>query len=94
MDAALLHMAYTRTVQNQKKEEFQARRSTPWFFVLVSILLGIPAAYLSWTSNAAAGWGVIPRIIFALFAFTFCVSYLVAHLLHKADLLAALRKTR
>jgi sterol desaturase/sphingolipid hydroxylase (fatty acid hydroxylase superfamily) len=92
MDAALLHLAYKRTVTPDKKEGFEVKDTQSWFLVLVSIFIGLPAAYLSWTSNAAAGWGVIPRIIFALFAFTFCVSYLVAHLLHKADLLAALRK--
>lgn len=64
------------------------------FFILYIIIwlsLGTLAAYLSWKSNSVAGWSTLPKSIFSLFAFFFCLSYLISHLIHKLDLLNLLR---
>lgn len=55
--------------------------------IFVSLLLGVAAVYLSWSSNSVIGWDPVFKIIFALFAFFNPVSYLISHLLHKVDLL-------
>jgi hypothetical protein len=60
--------------------------------VVFLILFGVPAAYLSWTSNTTVGWHWGFKLVFALFAFTFGLTYLVAHLLHKLDLLMLVRR--
>ena len=58
---------------------------------LWTLLFGVPAFVLSWTSNARAGWGWPARLAFGALAFLFGFLYLVVHLVNKLDLLLALK---
>ena len=62
--------------------------------VTLTFALGIPAAYLSWTSNALADWGVFFRFIFALVAFFYCVEYLLAYMVFRYDLVGTLQRVK
>ena len=65
------------------------------FFIILLLLLsllGIPAAYLSWTSNTVVGWNFAFKLLFAIVAFFNGLSYLLTHLICKLDLLHALNK--
>jgi hypothetical protein len=67
--------------------------STP-MMVLVFILylaLGIYAAKLSWYSNTKAGWSQGYKVLFAILAFMFPITYITAHVLFKLDLLSKIR---
>ena len=67
--------------------------STP-MMVLVFILylaLGVYAAKLSWYSNTKAGWSQGYKVLFAIFAFMFPITYITAHILFKLDLLKKLK---
>ena len=77
------------TVQESEPEQM----STPTM-VLVFILylvLGVYAAKLSWYSNTKAGWSQGYKVLFAIFAFMFPLTYITAHVLFKLDLLKKLK---
>jgi hypothetical protein len=54
--------------------------------LIIEILIGVWAAKLSWSSNELVQYSVVPRAIFAIFAFLFGVVYLLSYLLFKWDL--------
>ena len=58
---------------------------------VIGLALGIWAAMLSWEANALAGWGFVPKLIFALFSFLTSVSYLLTYLIYKLDLVMPLK---
>lgn len=62
--------------------------------LVLYILLGSLSAWLSWTSNTTLGWHPLFRVIFAIFAFIFSVTYVLSHIVFKLDILAALRLAR
>ena len=67
--------------------------STP-MMVLVFILylvIGIYAAKLSWYSNSKAGWSQGYKVLFAILAFMFPITYISAHILFKLDLLSRIK---
>ena len=55
------------------------------------LITGVPAAVLSWKSNTVAGWHWTAKALFALISFNAGLTYLVAHVLFKMDLLAVVR---
>lgn len=61
---------------------------------VLTIVLGIPAAYLSYTSNALVEWNGFWRAAFAVVAFFFCAEYLLVHALFKADAMRELRRLK
>jgi hypothetical protein len=58
---------------------------------VISVLLGVWAAVLSWEANALAGWALLPKLVFALGAFLVGFTYLVSYLVFKWDLVLALK---
>lgn len=61
-------------------------------FVVLYLAIMLWSASLSWMSNTIAGWGIMGKIVFALFAALFAISYLLTHLIHKYDLLLVIEK--
>jgi hypothetical protein len=62
-------------------------RPVDWLSLLVSVLLGIYAAYLSWTSNTELGIHVGVKAVYAFFAFLFGMIYLANYFFLKRDVL-------
>ena len=80
-------------VQQRSEDQQPEPMSTP-MMVLVFILylaLGVYAAKLSWYSNTKAGWSQGYKVLFAIFAFMFPITYITAHVLFKLDLLKKLK---
>ena len=78
-----------------KKDEIEEkdRLSTPLIMLmfLVYLILGFYAAKLSWYSNTKAGWSNGYKVLFAIFAFMFPITYITAHIIFKLDLLAKMK---
>ena len=55
------------------------------------LVLGIYAAKLSWYSNTKAGWPKGYKVLFAILAFMFPMTYISAHIIFKLDLLSKLK---
>lgn len=55
--------------------------------VVVEMIVGGFAAYLSWTSNGLIGWGTPAKVFFAACAFFSGVHYMLTHLVNKLDLI-------
>jgi hypothetical protein len=62
--------------------------------VVLVVVTGIPAAVLSWRSNARIGWNPAMRVLFSFFAFLMGIAYLINHLVHKLDLLRFIQGAR
>lgn len=58
-----------------------------------SIVFGIIAVWLSWKANTLAGWNVLAKLIFAIFAFLFGLVYVIIYLVCKLDLVNVIQKT-
>jgi hypothetical protein len=76
-----------------KEIEENERMSTPVVMLLfiVYLILGFYAARLSWYSNTKAGWSNGYKVLFAIFAFMFPITYITAHIIFKLDLLAKIK---
>ena len=78
-----------------KSEEIEQkeRLSTPLVMLIfiMYLILGVYAAKLSWYSNTKAGWNNGYKILFAIFAFMFPITYITAHIIFKLDLLAKIK---
>lgn len=48
---------------------------------VIGLLIGIYAAYLSWTCNTAKGVDTVGKVIYAIFAFIFGLFYLIYYAL-------------
>lgn len=94
----------TPHIKQQKKENYYGcdkseeieqkdRISTPLVMLIfvVYLILGIYAARLSWYSNTKAGWNNGYKILFSIFAFMFPITYIIAHIIFKLDLLAKIK---
>ncbi len=46
---------------------------------IVSVVIGLLAAYLSWTCNTAFGTGLVMKVIYALFAYLFGFLYIIIY---------------
>lgn len=95
LETLLLKKMYDK----QKREGFKDIdvKSAFWVpfliaLIILIVLCSIWAAYLSWKSNSMLGWGPVPKVIFAVFAFWAGVSYLLSHLIHKLDLLLRIER--
>lgn len=74
----------TTTSTTQSNTNTDSTRKISVFKVtmfLISLFIGIYAAMLSWRCNTALGMGVLPKAIFALFAFLFGLVYLILYLI-------------
>lgn len=54
------------------------------YLQLFSLLIGVFAAYLSWSCNTAKGIDTVPKVIYSLFAFFFGFLYLIYYALFRA----------
>lgn len=63
------------------------------FVFIIYLVLGIYSAKLSWNSNTKAGWQNGYKVLFAIIAFMFPVSYITAHVIFKLDLLQRIKRT-
>ena len=61
---------------------------------VMTVVFGIPAAYLSWTSNSLLEWNAGVKILCAAVAFFFGIEYMLAFAVLKADLIAELRRLK
>lgn len=75
--------------KNQEPEQL----STPMMILvfIIYLALGIYSAKLSWYSNTKAGWSQGYKVLFALLAFMFPITYISAHILFKLDLLSRIK---
>jgi len=80
---------------NNEDYERKERLSTPLVMLMfvIYLILGIYAAKLSWHSNTKAGWNNGYKVIFAIFAFMFPITYTTAHIIFKLDLLSKIKET-
>jgi membrane-anchored protein YejM (alkaline phosphatase superfamily) len=66
-----------------------------WTWLIIEIILGVVfgvfAVWLSWSSNSVAGYNIALKILFAIFAFLFGFLYIISHIMFKLDLLNALK---
>ena len=78
---------------DNKDVEQKERLSTPLVMLMfiVYLLLGFYAAKMSWYSNTRAGWSNGYKVLFAIFAFMFPITYITAHIIFKLDLLAKIK---
>jgi uncharacterized membrane protein len=85
-----------------KKESFKNDKNNDednalqlWILFILFIFMlpfSIVAVYYSWTSNSLIEWDNFSKFVFAFFAFFWPIIYLINHLLHKVDLLNAIRR--
>jgi hypothetical protein len=61
---------------------------------ILFLVLSLWAASLSWASNTLIGWGIFPKVIFAIFAFLSGIGYLFAHLIYKLDLIRYIKRVK
>jgi hypothetical protein len=94
MDAWLLKKAVSpsKQVERFSTESRKGAAATIVFCVAWTLLFGIPAAILSWTSNTVVGWHPCFKVVFALVALCNGLLSLLIHLIHKADLLSFIRR--
>ena len=58
-----------------------------WLLItLWTLLWGLPAAYLSWTSNTLVEWHIIFKVLFSIGAFFWGIAYLLGYLIFRLDL--------
>lgn len=87
-------MYYHQNRMVVNKPEAEPEPMSTQTMVLVFILylaLGVYAAKLSWYSNTKAGWSQGYKVLFAIFAFMFPVTYITSHVIFKLDLLKKLK---
>ena len=61
-------------------------------FLLFYISLGMYSAKLSWYSNTIVGWTVGYKVIFAIFAFMFPITYIIIYIIFKLDLITKINR--
>lgn len=62
------------------------------YALLYTVVLGVPAVYLSWSSNTKVGWHPVLKVPLALLSFLFAIAYIMNHIFFKLDILYALRR--
>ena len=79
--------------QDQNQIQNVEPMSMPMLMLIfvIYLALGIYAARLSWYSNTKAGWSNGYKVLFAIVAFMFPVTYITAHILFKLDLLSRIK---
>lgn len=80
-----------RDGEGRREASKGARALSVVWMAVWTLLFGVPAFVLSWTSNAQAGWHWSVRAVFGSLAFLFGFLYLLIHLIHKLDLVLAIR---
>lgn len=78
----------------RQREQIVEPMSTPLTILvfIIYLILGIYAARLSWYSNTKAGWSQGYKVLFAIIAFMFPITYITVHILFKVDLLSRISK--
>lgn len=61
---------------------------------ILTVVFGIPAAYLSWTTNAMLEWNVFFKVLFAIIAFFYGIEYILLYVIFKYDLVLELRRLK
>lgn len=56
-------------------------------YIVLWVVFGLIAVWLSWSSNSVAGYNALLKILFAIFAFLFAGTYIIFHIICKLDLL-------
>ena len=83
--------------RNDKRYRRDRKRKRKWSLAAwiiwgtLSLLFGVFAVWLSWSSNSVAGYNIALKILFAIFAFLFGFFYIISHIMFKLDLLNALK---
>lgn len=72
--------------------KLQRREVAQIWSMILSVLLGAWAFYLSWTCNTALGYHVAVRAVFGVTAFVFGLTYLLLYVLLRYDTCRALMK--
>jgi hypothetical protein len=98
MDAIFLYKKFTSPVSSaasikEKFANFEITRKDFIAYVVIALVFGIPAAWLSYDSNSILGWNPFFKIIFAMIAFVFSLDYMLNHLVHKWDMLNYIRSS-
>lgn len=83
MDAFLLG-TYIQRKRTEGTETFSDGSDKKWdtFEIIssvISFLIGVFAAYLSWSCNTIQGYNIFPKIVFAFFAWIFGLFYLILY---------------
>lgn len=60
--------------------------------VIISLLVGLFALYLSWSCNTALGYHIVLKIIFGFFAFLFGLVYIVLYIILRIDTCAKIMR--
>jgi hypothetical protein len=78
---SLWKMANKQTKKEKEKEKFSDASDTTIAVIanLISLALGVGAAYLSWQCNTAADVPTAQKVLFAFFAFLFGFLYLILY---------------
>lgn len=88
MDAFLLG-TYLRRKRTEGTEPFGdgsngTRNTLQTVSFLVSLVIGLFGAYLSWSCNTIQGYNVFLKIVFAFFAWFFGLLYLILYALFRS----------
>jgi len=88
MDTFFTSYLYRKYQDGKKKESFVEVDSTvssgSIAAIILPILLGIVAVFLSWSCNSQSNMGTGLKIVYAVFAFLFGGLYLIFYLLFRA----------
>lgn len=83
MSATPIYSAYVYVKERVQKKDTFDDKSTSFSIIgtIVSVAIGVLAAYLSWDCNTKAGVNTGLRILFAFLAFIFGIIYIVLYLI-------------
>jgi hypothetical protein len=70
-----------KKLSNIKKERYREEEKISMISIILSIIIGVGAIYLSWTCNSLKGENTVLKIIYAFFAFLFAPIYIVLYIL-------------
>jgi uncharacterized protein YacL len=61
---------------------------------ILSIVVGLYAAYLSWQCNTNIDYNIFLKVIFAIFAFLFGLVYLILYVIMRLDTCSVIAKSK
>lgn len=61
--------------------------------MVISVVIGIAAAYLSWTCNTSINYNIVLKVIFALLAYVFGFIYILFYIIMRYDTCSYIQKT-
>lgn len=94
-DTGLLAKLIVDAIYPGKKETFEnGFVAVSVFSVVLSVLIGVVALWLSWQCNTWMGYHWIIKAIYGAFAFLFGLTYIVLYILLRWDVCMVLRYKR